>query len=266
MWSESHVADEDTKRACAEQALNELLGQLPASIQAEARISKAPLGDSILYLASRLPADLIVLATHGRPTAEHEAVTERVLARATCPILTTRDAGDQTVLPDLGPGVQTRIRVLVPVDDTEHSVQALSYAFGLSKHLPFYFELVCVEGRACWDDLRYATHFNIQEHRTRRMEAARERLRKLVPPELVARTNIEILLGQPATEIIRCAGRKGIQLIVMGTHSKRPLARLFTGATSCSILYESNCPVWFVPEMPARSRSRLPARVAALAS
>jgi len=266
MWRESHAAEDESHRARAEHALSELLEKLPPGVQAEAKISKAPLGESILYLADRLQADLIVMATHGRPTPEHEAVTERILLRARCPVLTTRDAGDRTVVPDLGPDATARFPVLIPVDGSEHSVRALRYAFELSGTLPFDFELAQVEGRICWDDLRYATHFNIDEHRRRRLEEARERLETLVPPELAPRTRIEVLLGPPADEILRHAQRQGIRLILMGMHSKGALARWFAGATSCSILYQSTCPVWFVPEGAFLSRRRDLVRAAGAAS
>ncbi|HEX9638800.1 MAG TPA: universal stress protein [Acidobacteriota bacterium] len=266
MWSESHASEEQAKQAHAERVLAELMGQLPPGLTVESKISKAPLGDSILYLADRLPSDLIVMATHDGRTPDHEPVTERIVLRARCPVLTTRDAGDRIVLPDLGPRCKNRIPVLVPIDGTEHALRALHYAFELGDFFPFDFELLCVEGRICWDDLRHGTRFNVREHREQRLESARQRLHEMIPIRLEPRTRVAVRLGPAAGEILRHAQERGIQLILLGLHAKSVWARLLSGATSCEILHQSICPVWFVSEVAARHSRRPIAELATAAT
>jgi nucleotide-binding universal stress UspA family protein len=65
----------------------EALAAVPAGVPAEGVISAGPAGLVVLSLAQRLPADLIVIGSHGWSTDEHASLTERVIAGAPCPVL-----------------------------------------------------------------------------------------------------------------------------------------------------------------------------------
>src|SRR6516164_4246437 len=58
----------------------------------------APAFDEICRLAHTIPADLIVMPTHGRTGLKHVflgSTAERVVQHSTCPVLVTRDSGLQ---------------------------------------------------------------------------------------------------------------------------------------------------------------------------
>ena len=62
-----------------------------AGIGVDARIESGPPAAQILDCAATLPADLIVIGTHGVGGFEHlilGSVTEKVLRKAACPVLT----------------------------------------------------------------------------------------------------------------------------------------------------------------------------------
>ncbi len=61
--------------------------------------------------------------------------------------------------------------------------------------------------------------------------------------------NCEIVLvhGAPAMEILDFSRKKGIDLIVLGTHQKAPVRELITGSVSLNVVKHSICPVLLLP-------------------
>ena len=79
-----------------------------------------------------MKADLLVIGTHGRSGFERlvlGSVTEKVLRKASCPVLTVPKR-----LPDAVPvGPVLFKRILCPVDFSESSLHALSYAVSMAQ-------------------------------------------------------------------------------------------------------------------------------------
>jgi nucleotide-binding universal stress UspA family protein len=64
-----------------------------AGVPVEARIATGIPFDDIVRIGKELPADLIIMGTHGRTGVSHlllGSVAERVVRRAPCPVLTVR--------------------------------------------------------------------------------------------------------------------------------------------------------------------------------
>jgi len=252
MYSEVHLQQEEDIEKRAERVLQAVISKLPPSVKAEGRLTHGPLDGSILFLARNLPADLIVMATHGRGSLEHASITERVLAEAPCPVLTTQDFGADTIFPDLmGDTSGSRQQVLVPVDFTMHSLTALEFAFRLVDVLPITLNLVHVEGNISWGDIRSAAHQKVSRHRSDRLLDAQVRLHSLVPANLSDRVNVNVRLGATIEEICDYASSIQAGLIIMGIHPKGVIDKLLFGATSYGVLHHSRCPVLFVPERSA---------------
>ena len=76
MWSEDHEAAEEELAASAPDRLEELFTRIPEGVEYEAKITRAPTDTALLYLADELPADLIIMGTHGVSDAEHQSLTE----------------------------------------------------------------------------------------------------------------------------------------------------------------------------------------------
>jgi len=66
-----------------------------------------------------------------------------------------------------------------------------------------------------------------------------------IKPELRV-VRAEVLVGAPASEIIRYAREQGVDLIVMGTHGRGPVRRAFLGSVADRVLREAPCPVLIV--------------------
>ena len=58
----------------------------------------------------------------------------------------------------------------------------------------------------------------------------------------------EMHLGLPYDEILRFSKRQGADAIVMGTHGRGGLKRLFLGSVAESVLHRASCPVVIVRE------------------
>jgi universal stress protein A len=79
----------------AEKRLNDLIEEeVHAQIPAHALIRTGSPIEDILDAAAKLPADLIVIATHGHTGFKHillGSVTEHIVRRAPCPVLVVRE-------------------------------------------------------------------------------------------------------------------------------------------------------------------------------
>jgi len=86
----------EEQRRMMEGRLHALARELGSDVQVATALG-AP-HQEIVRLARERPADLIVMATHGRGFVSHAllgSTTERVLRRAPCPVVVVRDAGEE---------------------------------------------------------------------------------------------------------------------------------------------------------------------------
>ena len=80
------------------------------------RDQRRPGGLIVLSLAERIPADLIVIGSHGWSTEEHASITERIIAGAPCPVLSLHEGGEWTEPLRLVTVGGAPPRVVVPTD------------------------------------------------------------------------------------------------------------------------------------------------------
>src|SRR5439155_13561294 len=138
----------------------------------------------ILEHAASLPADLIVLGTHGRSGFEHlllGSVAEKVLRQARCPVL--------TVPPKSGAAPPLYKRLLCPVDFSEPSIRALRFALSIAQESgPHVTVLHAFEWTA--DEAFLTEQFDTPDFRLRLEDQVRGWVDRLVPAD--ARTWCEI--------------------------------------------------------------------------
>jgi universal stress protein A len=244
MWSESHEGREEDKAAAAQRQLRELLDRLPHDLPREAKLTRGPIDQGLLLLARELPADLIVMGSHGWSTPEHRSLTEQVIVGAPCPVLTlTEGCRDSSLFASEPDAAGEQVPVVVPVDFSRHSLAAMEQAFEMAAELPWRCSLLYVEGRETSGGEAESGRARQRE----RLEKAKERLRALVPDALTGRVDLRAVAGVPTDEIVELARRVQAALVFMGTHHKGMLRRLLGGSTSCEVLHKSPCPVWFIP-------------------
>ena len=205
---------------------------------------------------SGLPADLIVMGTHGRSGFERlmlGSVTERVLRKARRPVLTVPAGSPEAV--DTGRGAFDRI--LCAVDFSECSMAALAYAGSLAEESRARLAALHVIELAppAYDPL-VGPPIDLPGYRQACETAGRERLRNVIPMALRTSTSIEeiIVCGKPHHEILRVADEWRSDLIVLGVHGRNVVDRLLFGSTVEPVVRRARCPVLTVrPVAPAAS-------------
>jgi nucleotide-binding universal stress UspA family protein len=204
---------------------------------------------AILAAAARLPADLIVLGSHGRTGFRRLAlgsVAERVIRRTPCPALVVpRRAPDAAVEP-------VRFReLLCAIDFSPASLRALAYAQGLAADAGAHLTALHVI------DVPPELHAHVQPPQeidvgmVRRMAEAGavEALRRIVADAPAAtRVRTEVREGDAAWAIVRAAAEHCADLIVMGAQGRGAIDLLVFGSNTAKVTRTVSCPVLVVPD------------------
>ena len=203
---------------------------------------------SIIERADRLPADLIVMGTHGASGFERlvlGSVTETILRKAACPVLTVPPRAHVTSrLPFT--------RVLCAVDFSEWSVAAVELASSLARHSGAALELLHVvewpweePPAPLFADLPREQAAALLEFRRYVTASATRRLESLAPGETRDRCAMttRICHGKPYVEILRVAADTSADLIVLGVHSRKLIDVAMFGSTTNHVVRRAACPV-----------------------
>lgn len=193
----------------------------------------------ILECAKALPADLIVIGTHGLSGFEHlmlGSVTEKVLRQAACPVLTVPPRSHTTS------GLPFR-RILCPVDFAEPSLAALEFAYSLAHEGDADLDILHVFE---WPDEPLTTRpIQIPEYRRELEHEALARLKSLVPvgENDRCRPTTRMAHGKAYREILAEAAEKQADVIVMGVHGRNALDLMLFGSTTNQVVRRATCPV-----------------------
>jgi nucleotide-binding universal stress UspA family protein len=154
--------------------------------------------------------------------------------------------------------MKKQTKILVPVDFSLCSENALRYAFFMADKIDATIEILHV---AIFDTppLDYpsftavATDEKIKMARTK-MNETTERVRKRLGFSPDIETDIEV--GIPDTKIVEVAVRDNVDLIIMGTQGENSVWDKFLGSTTADVLKYVTCPVLVIPEK-ARFRDEM---------
>jgi nucleotide-binding universal stress UspA family protein len=199
----------------------------------------------IVDVATALHADIIALGTHGHSGFDRwvlGSVTEKILRKAPCPVLTVPPPVTEP------PTEMLRVlkRILCPVDFSEPSLKALEYALALAKEADAELLLMhVIEGLANLQRWEQPTNASILEYLRLSEQHALTRLREVVPKDAHTWcTPRELLVtGKPYEEILRIAREQDFHLIVMGVHGRNPIDLWFFGSTTQQVVRAATCPV-----------------------
>ena len=151
-------------------------------------------------------------------------------------------------------------RVLVPVDFSGDSLNALAYARELVK--PFKAEVVLVHVvepiyYAAPADM-YMTSPNLASIIEEQQQMAAQQLKRLAGDLEKKGHRVRTVLksGSPAQVIIDTARRTAADLIVMATHGHTGLAHLFMGSVAEKVVRTAGCPVLTVRSTLLQKRQR----------
>ncbi|HSP90778.1 MAG TPA: universal stress protein [Vicinamibacterales bacterium] len=141
--------------------------------------------------------------------------------------------------------------VLVPTDFSDASESALRYgkamalAFGASLHVVHVMEDLLAHA---WAAEVYVA--SMPQLRDEIEKESRQRLGTLLTDAELKELRAEtaLLAGNPFLEIVRYAKAHNIDLIVMGTHGRGPIAHMLLGSVAEKVVRKSPCPVLTVRE------------------
>ena len=190
--------------------------------------------------ALEIPADLIVMGTHGLSGMRRlllGSVADKTLRFAHCPVFTVcHEEGRTWEAPEL---IES---VVCAVDLSETSRSPLAFALQLAERKRARLTLLHVVEQGPGENDPVAVAF--------------ERLGASVPKRASASSRVQcrVAAGVAHEEILRVAVAERADLIVMGTRAHGPFGRAVLGSTCDQVVRAASCPVLTVP--PARRRSR----------
>ena len=199
----------------------------------------------ILEEARDLSMPLIVLGTHGHSGFDRlvlGSVTEKILRKARCPVLTVPPPA---ATPTSGAPEMLR-RILCPTDFSEASLKGLEYALTLAKEADAELLLLhVIEGVPDLPHWRQPRDPAILEYLRLSEEDALSHLRRVLPAETRTWCHPRELLttGKAYEEILRVCRDEDVHLIVMGVHGRKPLDLMFFGSTTNHVIRSAPCPV-----------------------
>lgn len=204
--------------------------------------------DVLLDRARSLPADIVVMGTHGRGGFEHlvlGSVTEKVMRKAPCPVMTVPPPA--AGLHPLGSVLYSRI--LCPIDFSGASLHALRHALSLAQESKARLTVMhAIEWAAPDTAEARPTWFDVPEFERHMEHDARERMRLLLPEDARDWCEVEQILswGRPWREILREAEERQSELIVMGVRGRGALDLAVFGSTTQHVVRAARCPVMVI--------------------
>lgn len=209
---------------------------------AQTRLATGMASSAIRREAAAAGADVIVMGTQGRTGLAHVllgSTAERVVAAAGCPVMVVPAGAEGPT----GKSAPMRIgRLLVPLDFSDASLEALEYALPIAQHHAASITLLHV-----LEPVAYGLDFTLMP--AHRGPAAKEemagRLKELAAPLQGRGLAVHCLVqgGAPADAIVEWAAERRPDLILMGTHGRRGLSHLVSGSVAEAVLRRAGCPV-----------------------
>ena len=214
-------------------------------------LSGAPPYDEICRLAQTIPADLVVMPTHGRTGLRHVflgSTAERIVQHSSCPVLVTRGT---TVKSRNGSqaGMKT---ILVPVDFSNCSREGLRYAIAFANefgakiilvHATYLGYIYSAEGTAIYD---------IPGLQKAARKIAERKMRELVRSLNFGAVKFETAFtdGSPVIDICAFAKNHDVDLIITSTHGFTGFAHVLIGSIAEQVVRHAPCSVLVVPSHP----------------
>lgn len=222
---------------CAEKELQGKLGALDEdAIEGRVIVREGNILPTILHLVEERKVDLLVLGTKGQAQKPGEgvgSVAEMLLRAMPCPVLVVGPRGRM----DAFDGTHVA-KIMVTTDFEEGSKAALEYAEHLATHLNGSLYLLHIEERT---PKSHVMSLSEQKARFQAFIAGMKEPSRI--GEYITR------IGVPAEEIVKAAGDKHVDLLVMRVHeSDQPTGGRLHGV-AYDVIRQVRCPVFslYVP-------------------
>jgi nucleotide-binding universal stress UspA family protein len=139
-------------------------------------------------------------------------------------------------------------RLLVPIDFSEHSKNALKYAISFARQFKASIDLIYVVEPAVYPaDFSFGQvgFPNVEEELRTHGTEELERLIKMEMSGKVLSRKV-VRTGKPFYEIIQYAYEEGIDLIIIATHGHSGVEQILFGSTAEKVVRKAPCPVLVV--------------------
>src|SRR5215510_6388364 len=134
-------------------------------------------------------------------------------------------------------------RILVPVDFSEASKRAVTYAMTIAAQTNAkLFVAHIVQDTSA---LNYTFPSETYEAEKQQYEAAKRQIQKLIPEECYGKFDVEMIVktGNIEAELIGIAEEEAVDLVVMGSHGRRHFGRWFIGSVTERLLRKLPMPI-----------------------
>jgi nucleotide-binding universal stress UspA family protein len=197
--------------------------------------------ERIVAYAEDMDVDLIAMGTHGRRGLRRMvlgSVTEEVVRKAPCPVLTVRTHTETAA--------QEAIRrILVPVDFSEASKTAVRHAREIALSYGAEIDLLHAVPEIAYPSAYgfEPASFSIDEV----LDQSEERLGEMAHTEIgIEHAMVEATLGDPAGAILDYVEANEVDLVVLATHGRTGFNRFLIGSVAERVLRRSPTPVFVV--------------------
>ncbi len=192
---------------------------------------------ALIEKAREQEADLIIIGPHRKAGLAGVILgntAQRIVRKAPCPVVVVK--GGRPAQFD---------RILVPVDFSEPSRQSLVEAIDLARILGSSIAILHVIEPIIYPYVGFAEAYVPPVSTREEMAMARSDLKSLLGSVDMGNVPFEstIRRGNAAETIKRYVRRKGIDLVVMGTHGRTGLPHVLIGSTTEKVVRESSCSV-----------------------
>jgi len=196
----------------------------------------------IVEYVSEHSIDLVVMGTQGRQGINRllsGSVSEEVVRQSPCPVFTVLGRDD----PQPGPDIQS---VLAPVDFSESARLGLAHAREFAVAYGASLDVLHIVEEAVFPSVYGLDPITpyLPDVQARAREAL-ERVTDEVVGDAVP-TNLHVLTGYAARDLIDFAEEHDTGLIAMATHGRTGLERFLIGSVAEKVIRSASCPVFTV--------------------
>lgn len=235
-------------RKNAEYLMEELVGKYDLKgLKVEKSYFPAISGSSmILDYADQYQLSLIVMGTHSRKGLSHlvlGSVAENIIRTANCPVLTVgntdRTETDETTN-------KTIRNILVPIDFSEHSKKALSYAIELANVYDAKLQVLHVIDTPIYPAFYVMDQLSTSTIASNVKARAIESLAELTKEVKGVVIENYVTEGRAATDIAKFAEEQHNDLIVIASSGLTGMERFLLGSVTEKVVRLAKCPVFTV--------------------
>ncbi|QKT04155.1 universal stress protein [Ectothiorhodospiraceae bacterium 2226] len=208
----------------------------PSGVPTETILREGPVAQELQAAIGAWPADLVVMATHGRRGVRRWVLGSAaldLLQGLRVPLLTLGQAQEQQARSRLAHVVAAVDFPLAPQASVLEAAARFATLRGGRLTVLHVMHELGVGARRPYEEVL--------------VDALAQRLAAALPDEVQGRVEVSVEPGRLGERVLDWAARENVDLLVLGARPREPQARLLAGATVERLLCAASCPVLTVP-------------------